>query len=210
MKLFGELFLEKVLNKPLGTLTKRELELSIIEAALESSLVQSNAYSIAQKFRVSLPKAHAYLTDIALRGDELTDSEALIYLKRTMLNVEIVNDSNYLIIPITDARLRIWLERKMATLSLNSGESIRRDLFKISPYSLLKLLQNTNNILSPSESLDILSVDFKEMEWFKLATKKWKKGISWEQAIKEVGLNVIANSVSTGLTLFNTAICQIV
>jgi hypothetical protein len=209
MKLFGELFLEKVLNKPLGTLTKRELELIIIEAVLESFIVEPNSYSIAQRFRISLPKAHAYLTDIALRGEELTDCEALINLRRIMMSVEIVNDSNYLFIPITDARLRIWLERKMASLSLNSGESIRKDLFKISPYSLLKLLHDSNNILSPCESLEFLSADFQEMEWFKVATKKWKKGVSWEQAIREVGLNVIANSVTTGLALIKTALCQI-
>ncbi len=55
------------------------------------------------------------------------------------------------------ADLRIWLERRLAADGLHPGETLRRDLVKLTPVSLLRLLDNTNTARKPAIVLKKLS-----------------------------------------------------
>ena len=45
-------------DRPLGSLTKRELELMLITAAIDSGLVEPAPAQLAQVFRLGLTKSH--------------------------------------------------------------------------------------------------------------------------------------------------------
>lgn len=207
-QIFAEQFWQFINNRPLGTLTKRELELNIVEASINASIIQANPHAVARLFHVSIAKAHSYLNDIALRQEEMNNQEALVCLKALLNTVEIKTELNFLVIPINNARLRIWLEREMAFLSLNTGESIRRDLIKISPFSLLKLLKGSRQIISPYEALKKLKSDYKNDKWYKEALLYWKKETTWDIASRDILTNLISVNISSGLDLFKIAICQ--
>jgi hypothetical protein len=207
---FAEAFWQTIIGQPLGSLTKRELELMILDCAIKTSVLDREPHNVARTFHISMSKAHTYLNDIALREPEISDEEALIKLNDLLKSIEITNEANYLVIPINDARLRIWLEREMSALKLSAGETIRRDLIRISPYSLLKLLKETEKVLPPFESLKMLKEEFGEDQWYKNAVKNWKKETTWESAIKGISINLASENISTLVSLFKAAICQLV
>jgi hypothetical protein len=182
----------------------------ILDCAIKTSVLDSEPHIVARTFHISMSKANTYLNDIALRGPEISNEEALIKLNDLLKSIEITNEANYLVIPINDARLRIWLEREMSALKLNAGETIRRDLIRISPYSLLKLLKETEKILPPLESLKLLKEEFGEDQWYNNAVENWKEETTWENAFKGISINLASENISTLVSLFKAAICQLV
>ena len=173
--------------RPLNCRTKRELELLLIRAAIDAGLVVASPARIAQSFSLGLAKAHGYLTDIALRSPALNDVEALKRLGSELCQAEVTSDSNHLTIPLNDAALRIWLERKMSHLDLNAGESIRRDLVKLTPSGLAKILGASDGILTPFKALHRLPEGVKQTTWAKEAIKKWDSSMKWPDALSALG-----------------------
>lgn len=184
---FGRVVWANLQLAPLGSLTKRELELSLLGAAIQSGLLAPRPEVVAAQFRVSLARANAYLTDLALRQEPLTDRDAIAQLVQLLEKAEFVNDAAYFSIPLHAAALRIWLERKMAMLALNSGDTLRRDHVKLTPAGLAKLLAATDGILSPLEALKKLPKNIQGLEWVANARKSWKKGMSWVDAMSVLG-----------------------
>jgi hypothetical protein len=71
----------------------------------------------------------------------------------------------FLSIPIHDPSLRIWLEHKLASELLPPGEAVRRDVIKLFPQTLLRLLDESDSINSPTDAIDRL--------WSKLPYACW-------------------------------------
>jgi hypothetical protein len=203
---FAEIFWSKIMEAPLGTLAKREIELHIIEAAIQSELIQDSPHEVARTFRISLTKSHSLLTAIALRKEELSDVAALSALKNILLNTEITSEMYYLNLPINNALLRIWLERKMSLLRLNPGESLRRDLVKLTPFSLLKLLQGSDAIFSPYESLKGLPKEYQDLVWFRQIKSSLKEDMTWGDALQSFALNAVGSNIPFIIHLFRAAI----
>jgi len=67
--------------------------------------------------------------------------------------VEAPSSDKRLSIPIQRADLRIWLERKLAADGLYPGETFRRELVKLTPLSLLRLLDGTPKAHKPEAVL---------------------------------------------------------
>lgn len=101
------LFVEKVWSKliaqPLGSLTKRELKLILLLAAVDSGLLNARDESVAETFNIPITRAPGYLTDL----------EIVTALVSLLKDTEVVRDDSHISIPLHDAPLRIWLERKM-------------------------------------------------------------------------------------------------
>ena len=166
---FGLNCYQILFDLPLGSLSKRELELKLLQAAIEAGLAAPNPVDFASKFRLSLTKANSYLTDLALRKPSLNDQDGVAALMQVLPLCEVVADVKHLSIPINDAALRIWLERKLATDYRHSGETIRRDLIKITPQSLLHLLDNSVGVGSPSDALARLNSLLSDAKWIHTA-----------------------------------------
>jgi hypothetical protein len=190
---FADVFWQTIIGQPLGSLTKRKLELIILDCTVKTSVLDRQPHIVTKIFQISMAKAHAYLNDNAIRESDLSDDEALKTLNSILISVEITNEVNYLILSLNNASFRIWHESKMSDLELNSCESIRRDLVKISPFSLLKLLNGSDRIVSPSESLKMLKAKYGNVEWYKQAINNWKKETTWEKVLNEVSVNLVSN-----------------
>ncbi len=119
------------------------------------------------------------MTDISLRDPILQDKDALLEIMRLLPQHEIITADLHLSIPINNASLRIWLERKIALIGLNPGESFRKDVIKITPAGLYKILDHSEGILSPKEAIYKLSESFKNDIWFKEAKQNWHPTTSW-------------------------------
>lgn len=184
---FGSRIWVDIQLHPINSLTKRQFELLLIRAAIDSGLVVASPAQIARAFSLGLAKAHGYLTDLALRSPALSDVEALKRLALALSQVEVTSDGNYLTIPLNDAALRIWLERKMSHLDLSAGESIRRDLVKLTPSGLAKILEASDGILTPFKALHRLPEGLKETTWVKEAIKKWDNSMKWPDALSALG-----------------------
>jgi hypothetical protein len=184
---FAEMVWHKLGEQPLGSLTKRELELTLLRAALDSDLIEPHAENLAATCNIPISRAHGYLTDIALRKPPMTDVDAVKSLVELLKDAEVVRDDSHFSIPLQDAALRIWLERKMALLRLNSGDTLRRDHVKLTPAGLAKIIGASGGIVSPYDALKKLPLELAESEWAKSAKKSWKKGMGWSEAIRLTG-----------------------
>lgn len=184
---FGRVVWGNLQLAPLGSLTKRELELNLLEAAIQSGLLKPRPEVVAALCRVSLARAHGYLTDLALRQEPLTDRDAIEQLVQLLARVEVIKDETHFSVPLHDAAVRIWLERKMATLALNSGDTLRRDHVKLTPAGLAKLIASSDGLLTPFEALKTLPKGLQKAEWVVAANKSWKKGMTWVDAIGVLG-----------------------
>lgn len=184
---FGTQVWQQITALPLGSLTKREIEIVLLRAAIESGFLEPRPEILATMCKISLSKAHGYLTDLALRQVPLNDGDAVKRLIASLKDSEVVKSESHLSIPLDDAELRIWLERKMTILRLNSGDTLRRDHVKLTPSGLAKLLGASEGILSPYDALNNLPSELQMSEWVQTAKKSWKKGTSWPDALAMLG-----------------------
>ena len=97
----------KLIAQPLGSLPKRELELILLRAALNSGLLDARSESVVETCNVPITRAHAYLTDLALRQPAISDKKGVEALVRVLKDSEVVHDQSYFSIPLHDAALRI-------------------------------------------------------------------------------------------------------
>ena len=154
---------------PMGSLTKREIEMTFLRGAIESGLLKPHPEVLAIELSMSMTRAHGFLNDLALRQPQLPDLDAVKQLVVLLKNSEVVRSDSHLLIPLHDVALRIWLERKMTILRLNSGETMRRDIVKLTPAGLVKLIGSTEGILAPYEALNKLPKDLSSADWVKEA-----------------------------------------
>ena len=200
---FGGAVWEKLRAQPLGSLTKRELELALLRAAADADLLELRAESLAATCHIPITRAHGYLTDLALREAPLPDREAVKVLVGLLKDSDVVRDDAYFSIPLQDAALRIWLERKMALLRLNSGDTLRRDHVKLTSNGLAKILGASDGIISPYDAIKKLPAELSDAEWVKDAKKSWKNGMGWGEAMEFLGNSAsIAQAVPNFRGLF--------
>lgn len=184
---FGSNVWQQLTTSPLGSLTKREMELTLLREAIQSGVLEPRPEMLAAVFRIPLTRAHGYLTDLALRQPPLADVEGVKRLVALLGDSEVVRDESHFSIPLHDAALRIWLERKMAMLRLNAGETLRRDHIKLTPAGLAKLIGASEGILAPYEALKKLPRELQAAEWVNAAKKSWKRGMGWPEAMSVLG-----------------------
>jgi len=199
---FGKSIWDSIRLVPLGSLSKRELEILIMKSAIDASLIENHPTFIAEQFKLSLTKANGYLTDISLRNPIFEDNVAVVEIFKLIPINEILTDDSHFSIPVNNASLRIWLERKMVLIGLNPGESLRKDLIKITPAGLCRILDKSKGIISPKEAIDRLSDDFQNEKWFEEAQKIWKPETNWKDALSTSNEIIsMANFFSTILPL---------
>jgi hypothetical protein len=185
--LFGEQVWSKLIARPLGSMTKRELELILLQSAVDCGLLKARAESVAETCNIPITRAHGYLTDLALRQPAVTDLDGIKELVELLRDSEIVLKESHFSIPLHDAALRIWLERKMTRLRLNSGDTLRRDHVKLTPAGLAKIIDSAEGIVSPFEALKCLPPELQDADWVKTAKKSWKKSMGWKEALGLLG-----------------------
>ena len=193
---YGKKVWEAIQSHPFGSITKRELELILLHAALDSDFVDSEPANLASVFCISLTRSHAYLNDLALRKPQLSDRDGVIKLIEILSECEVINDQSYLSVPLRDAVLRIWLEQKVSQLNLNLGDVVRRDLVKLTPSGLAKIIGSSEGLITPYQALKAIPNELKDVLWVKEAKKNWDKSVKWPEAI-----NLIGTTVSTANSL---------
>lgn len=184
---FGSEIWKQLTTTPLGSLTKRELELVLLRSAIQAGLLVPRPEMLAAACNIPLTRAHAYLTDLALRQQPLTDPEGVRRLVALLSDSEVIRDESYFSITLHDAALRIWLERKMVILHLNAGDSLRRDHVRLTLAGLVKLIGESDGIVAPLEALNKLPKELQAAEWVKAAKKSWKKSMGWADAMSVLG-----------------------
>ncbi len=180
---FGQSIWGTITNRPFGSMTKRELELTLLQAAIDAKLIEPRPSKLAGKCRLTMAKAHGYLTDLALRTEPLEYKEALERLSRYLRNAEIISDDKLLVMSVQDTHLILWIERNLAEEKLMQGETIRRDIIKLSPKAISHLYSAGGHLPTPEEALNVLS-KFNKEHWYKEFRKSVKPGLSWKQVLE--------------------------
>lgn len=194
---FGELLWPLLLSRPFGKANKRALELSILQAAADAGLMdEANPTSAAASLRLSLTRTHSYLTDLSQRRTPLQDLEALGLLAAVLSRVEVLPNDRHLSIPLQRADLRIWLARKLAADGLHPGESLRRDLAKLTPLSLLRLIDSTTQARKPAAVLNELNRALQKPDWLATAREQWTPTTTWADTLTTLGTII---SIATAL-----------
>jgi hypothetical protein len=194
---FGELAWQLIISRPFGTANKRDLELSILQAAADAGLMdETRPADVSAALRLSLTKTHGYLADLSQRRPPLQDLDALGLLADVLSRVEVLPNDKHLSIPLQRADLRIWLERKLAADGLHPGESLRRDLAKLTPLSLLRLLDSTAKVQKPAAALKRLNRNLNQPAWVAMAQQEWSATTSWADTVNTLGTVV---SIATAL-----------
>jgi hypothetical protein len=193
---FGADCFKLLQSVPFGSLNKRELELGLLRAGIDAGLVSEESAALASSLGLSLTKANAYLTDLALRQPPLADVDAVNVLIETLQTCEVVTSEKHLSIPLHAAALRIWLERKLAVERLHPGESLRRDVVKLTPLGLLRLLDHSEGIPTPAQALDVLDGVLGAPTWLEDAKSTWTPKTSWRDTLSTFGS---ATSIAQGL-----------
>lgn len=181
---FGSDFWARMTSAPLGSLSKREMELTFLRAALDAGLVSSSQADLATVFRISLTKTRSYLNDLAVRAEPLRDDEALRLLQAHLQESEIDWDGRFVTIQFADSRLYVWAERKLVGLRRISGETLRTHTLRITLTTLGALLDESSGVTGPSETLDLLRRDFGETEWFQDARKMIPPKSKWRDYLR--------------------------
>jgi len=106
---FGELLWERITSRPSGSPSKRDLELTILQAAADAGLIdESQPAEVSAILRLStIAKTHGYLADLSQRRPALQDLEALKLLADVLERVEVLPSDKHLSIPLQRADLRI-------------------------------------------------------------------------------------------------------
>lgn len=205
---FGQIVWDVLSKHPIGSLSKREMELALLEAAIKSGLIEETPWSVARQFSVTISKAHGYLTDLALRSRVLEDLEGLAMLGSAIRSSEVSPDGRYLAIPIHNAGLRIWLERKLSMQQLQQGESLRREFVKLTPNALLQIMDSSvNGMLQPFDAIKKLSENYGQEAWYKASKQHWKKDAPWTIYLGQVATGSLSTvlpkviSVVTGVQI---------
>ena len=120
-----KLLCERWLQQPLGSMSKRELELMLLNAFIEGKYLSENAAALARSSRITLCKSHGYLTDLALRNDTISDEDAVCRLVKLLNDAEVISEGTALLFTVQDASLRLWVENSLAQLNLLQGETLR-------------------------------------------------------------------------------------
>lgn len=165
---------------------------------MDSGLIAPLAESLAETCNIPITRAHGYLTDLALRQPAMTDTDGIMAMVALLRDSEVVPNETHFSIPLHDAGLRIWLERKMTRLRLNSGDTLRRDHVKLTPVGLARIIDATDGLVSPYEAIKALPTEHKDINWVKNAKKLWKKGMSWKEA-----LGLLGNTATIGQTVIS-------
>lgn len=189
---FGQFVWDVLSEHPIGSLSKRELELALLDAAIKSALIEETPWAVARQFSVTISKAHGYLTDLALRSRVLEDPEGLAMLGTAIRSSEVSPDGRYLAIPIHNAGLRIWLERKLSMQQLQQGESLRRELVKLTPNALLQIMDSSvNGMLQPFDAIKKLSENYGQETWLKASKQHWKKNAPWAKILGDIAIESV-------------------
>ena len=193
---FGARLWEILEMTPFGSIPKRELELLILKSALDAGLINRTPAQVAITLKISLAKAHSYLTDLAIRSPALEDPEALSILIQALKKSEVLPEDSYITIPINDAGLRIWLERKLSESDLQQGESLRRDLVKLTPRGLLSLIDASKGLQKPATALKLIKKVVGNPSWLSLAENQWNSKTDWKDT-----LSVFSNAATLAQAL---------
>lgn len=189
---FGQIVWDVLSKHPVGSFSKREMELTLLDAAIKSGLIEETPWAIARQFSVTISKAHSYLTDLALRSRVLEDPEGLAMLGNAIRSSEVTPDGRYLAIPIQNAGLRIWLERKLSMQQLQQGESLRRELVKLTPNALLQIMDSSvNGTLQPFDAIKVLSENYGHETWYKASKQHWKKNAPWAKILGDIAIESV-------------------
>lgn len=188
----------RITERPFGTLTKRELELTLLDFLISESILPSDPAGLAKSIRCTLTKAHAYLTDLALRNDQLDDEVAIKQLINLLTHAEVSKDGMFIELSVQDASLRLWLEQSLAAHRLLQGQTLRRDLIKLSAKAIVTLVFSGSATSSPVETLQRLKAIFGDTEWLQEFEKSVKRGIPWERYLGNISsvitvLDLLAN-----------------
>lgn len=196
---FGQFLWSKLGQQSFGSLSKRELEILILQAASHAELIcENNPVQTAALLQLSLSRTHSYLSELSLRRSMLSDGDALLLLVDVLKRLEILQDDKYISIHILRADLRLWIERKLANEGMHPGESIRRDIVKLTPRGLLRLLDNSVAVIRPSEALEILKMSLPNspllasLEVHSLPHMKWQDVLSSLGSVASVTSAVIS------------------
>lgn len=187
---FGQYLDRQLTQSPFGSLGKRELELLLLKAMLDAGLCERDPVAVAHRLSLTLSKAHTYLTDLALREPVLSDQEAIRRLSDWMQSSEVKISPDEILIPLPAADLRIWLERKLAQARLIQGETLRRDLIRISPRALLSVLDFCEGHISPKEACKKLEQQFPDAPWLSDAKSNWKGKSRWCDVVLPATANI--------------------
>ncbi len=174
--------IEAWLSQPLGSLSKRELELLLLRLSMQHELLPSTPAQLARKCNITITKAHAYLTDVALRQEPLANHAALARLAALITVSEVSADGKMLQMSVQDAALRLWLESSLAENGLLQGESLRRDVIKLSPKALAFLLTTDSTLPTPKQALKKLQI-YSNTEWYPHMAQLANQGYAWDKVL---------------------------
>ena len=163
---------EKLFDKPFGSLTKRELEITLLEFLMDHG-EEMSPEELAAKARLTMTKANSYLVDIALRKspDTFNDEAMQVALLTVAKESEVKPQDGWLLFPVKNAALRIWLERKLSRLSRIRGQQLSSATLSVTNDTFLILL-GLDALIGKTMTEDqeeALDADFKGQKWWKQA-----------------------------------------
>jgi hypothetical protein len=191
---FGKVCWQVIQRRPFGERTKQDWQLDILEAAIDAGVVEEDCAEIASNFQIDLRAAEGLLMKLALRRESLTDEEAIRRLLDLLPDCEVVTHGKHLSIPLNEAALKIWLERRLTASQKHPGESVRYGVVKITPVTLLGFLDDTEVVPSPVNALEKIDSRVGGADWVANAKQDWKEGFAWRETLATFGsvTNLIA------------------
>ena len=197
---FGAELWCRLQQQPFGALAKRELELSILDAATKAGLLHNKPDAVASSLSLSLTKANSYLTDLALRRPALSDAEGHTQLAALLAKAEILPDNRHLSFALHNPALKIWLDRKLAANQSRHGDGIRSNIAKLSPATLLSLLANGEaNLQDPMAVFRQLEHKLGTQPWLTEARKQISAKTTWQQVKEAVQAGSMLINVTHGI-----------
>jgi hypothetical protein len=191
---------EKFFSQPLGSLTKSEIEIMILDALICGGELQEDAYQISVKCKVTPEKAWRYLRNYHLRSDPLSERQAKSQIISLIRVAELSRDGNFFALRVTWPKLKVWIDRELMKLNLIQGESFRQDILKISGLSLCNILYGNTIVKMSRKDIDKLANEINDDGWRKHLNKIYKpEGIKISSIIDGVSKSASILNCLVGL-----------
>lgn len=146
---FADFFMERYLRSDFGVISKREIELILIQGIKDSDLIKGMSnYDVSTLLGLNERRLKGLLLDAAIKYDENTLKESITFIINSLIikdTVKFLHENGYITFSLEDPIVRRDFDNELRKLGYFSDSSFRTDIVKVRDSSFLAFLYHHHN-----------------------------------------------------------------
>lgn len=146
---FADFFMERYLRSDFGVISKREIELILIQGIKESGLIRGMAnYDVSALLGLNERRLKGLLLDAAIKYEANTLKGSIKFIINSLIVKDIIkfdHENGYITFSLEDPIVRRDFDNELRKLGYFSDSSFRSDIVKVKDSSFLAFLYHHHN-----------------------------------------------------------------